>query len=97
LFAKLFSLLGYRCPLSLRPVLSGAQIRAGRALLGWSQAKLAKEAGLSEASIKDIEAEATDPRRSTLKAIEGTFEKAGVIFFDAGVNRDGGPGVRFKR
>ena len=94
---KLIYLIAAALQLSLRRVISGAQIRAARALLGWSQAKLADEADLSEGSIKDIEAEATDPKRSTLQAIVKAFDKAGVMFLDAGIDRAGGPGVRLKR
>lgn len=93
---KLIRLLTLIAPVSFRRVISGAQIKAGRALVGWSQAELAERAGLSEASIKDIEAENTDPRRSTLRAIVQAFDDAGVIFLDSGVNREGGAGVRLK-
>lgn len=73
------------------------QIRAARALANWSQTDLAKAASLSEMSIKNIERGVTDPRSSTLSAIENAFIGAGIIFMDAGVNREGGAGVRFKQ
>jgi transcriptional regulator with XRE-family HTH domain len=77
-------------------VVTAPQIRAARALLGWTQLDLARESGISEVSIKNIERGSTDPRASTLAAIENAFETAGVIFLDPGVARDGGAGVRFK-
>ena len=77
-----------------QPVISGAQIRAVRALLGWTQAELAKASGVSEVSIKNIERGVSDPRSSTLEAIEKAVGKAGAIFLEAGVTREGGPGVR---
>jgi transcriptional regulator with XRE-family HTH domain len=75
-------------------VITGAQIRAARALIGWKQTDLASASGVSEISIKNIERGATDPRGSTLAAIQEAFSKAGVVFLDPGDIRDGGPGVR---
>ena len=77
-------------------MISPAQIRAARALLGWKQTDLAAASGLSEVSIKNIERGKTDARSSTMAKIEGAVADAGVLFLDAGVNRDGGPGVRLK-
>ena len=73
-----------------------AQIRAARALLDWKQTDLAAAAGVSEISIKKIERGKTDARTSTMVKIESAVADAGVLFLDAGVTRDGGPGVRFK-
>jgi len=78
-------------------MITPAQIRAARALIGWKQSKLAEASGISEISIKNIERGATDPRSSTLAAIQSAFLKAGVIFLDPGDSRDGGHGVRMKR
>lgn len=77
-------------------MISPAQIRAARAIIGWKQADLAKAASISEISVKNIERGATDPRASTLTAIETAFGAAGVIFLDPGVIRDGGAGVRLR-
>ncbi len=33
------------------------QVRAGRALLGWSQEELAREAGVAVTTVRDVEAE----------------------------------------
>lgn len=77
-------------------MINAAQIRAARALLGWKQTDLAKASKLSEMSIKNIERGATDPRASTLQAIQTALENAGVVFLDPGQTRDGGPGVRLR-
>lgn len=77
-------------------MINPAQIRAARALIGWKQTDLAIAAEVSEMSIKNIESGKTDPRSSTLQAIQGALEKAGVVFMDPGVQRDGGHGVRLK-
>lgn len=77
-------------------MISPAQIRAARALIGWKQSDLAAKSGISEISIKNIERGATDPRSSTLSAVQAAFLKAGVVFLDPGDTRDGGAGVRLK-
>lgn len=77
-------------------MITPAQIRAARALIGWKQTDLAAAAELSEMSIKNVEKDGADPRSSTLAKIEAAFEAAGVIFLDPGVTRDGGRGVRLK-
>lgn len=81
-------------PLMMTP----AQIRAARALLGWKQTDLATAAGVSEISVKNIERGATDARGSTLGKIQAAFEAAGVeIIPKDGASITGGPGVRLKR
>jgi transcriptional regulator with XRE-family HTH domain len=79
-----------------RGMITAAQIRAARALVGWKQIELAAKSGVSEISIKNIERGHTDPRSSTLAALQAAFDKAGVVFLEAGDTRDGGPGVRLK-
>jgi transcriptional regulator with XRE-family HTH domain len=77
-------------------MISGKQIRAARAILGWKQRELAAAAGLSEVSIKNAERGVVDSRGSTLNAIQRAFDRAGVVFLDTGDTRNGGPGVRLK-
>jgi hypothetical protein len=57
-----------------------AKVRAGRAILGWSQTELARRTGLSQRSIYRLELAAVDVRRSTVVAIETVFANAGVDF-----------------
>ena len=64
----------------IAPMISPGQIRAARAGIGWKQTDLAKASGVSEPSIKNIERGVTDPRASTLGAIERTFATQGVTF-----------------
>lgn len=77
-------------------VITPAQIRAARSLVGWSQKELAGHCGLSEIAIKNIERGRSDPRSSTLAAIIKAFDEAGVVFLQAGDMRGGGAGVRLK-
>ncbi len=58
------------------------QIRAGRALISWSQQKLADASGLSLNALNNIEREIGNPRQSTLEAIRKSLEEQGVEFVD---------------
>jgi transcriptional regulator with XRE-family HTH domain len=70
-------------------IITSPQIRAARALLGWTQAELAEASGLSAIGIQAIEKGTSDPRASTLLAIESAFKEAGVVFTNGGE-----PGVK---
>src|SRR6266700_1431421 len=76
--------------------LSGAQIRAGRALVRWSAEDLARKAALGLNTIK--RAETSDDRTSLTAAndlaVRRALEAAGVEFID---DDGGGPGVRLRR
>jgi len=78
-------------------LITSDQIRAARAILGWKQTDLARLSGISEISVKNIERGATDPRSSTLEALEKAFGKAGVVFLDPGETKTGGHGLRFAK
>lgn len=57
-----------------------AKVRAGRAILGWSQTELGRRSGLSQRSIHRLELGAVDVRRSTVVSLETVFAQAGVNF-----------------
>lgn len=61
------------------------QIKAGRALLDWSQADLGKHAGLSKTAITNIESGRFRPTVRTLDAIKVACEAAGLEFIEGGV------------
>jgi transcriptional regulator with XRE-family HTH domain len=61
-------------------MITGPQIRAARLLLGWSQARLARESGVSGSSIHRIENGVTDSQDNTLAQIGVTLLDAGVEF-----------------
>lgn len=79
-------------------MITGPQIRAARALLGWSAAELAERAGLSYPTVQRAESVEDVPAMKTqnLLALQRALEGAGIAFLDAGQNRDGGAGVRFR-
>lgn len=68
------------------------QIRAARALLGWSQTELADRAEMSLPTIKRVEGD-SGPRVSEAARLRlrRTLESGGVEFID---ENGGGPGVR---
>jgi transcriptional regulator with XRE-family HTH domain len=63
-------------------MLTGMEIRAARALLNWSQGKLAKNAGISMSSVQRIESQngIPDARTRTLLRFERCFQAAGITF-----------------
>nr|WP_313015524.1 helix-turn-helix transcriptional regulator [Brucella intermedia] len=63
-------------------MITADQIRAARALLNWKQTDLAAASGVSEMSVKNLEKGQTDPRISTLRAIEDAFIAAGIEFIN---------------
>lgn len=79
--------------------LTAAQIRAARALLDWTQPKLAEVANLSVPTVRRMESE-RGPSGSTpanVDAVRRALEEAGVIFLASGMSSDGGAGVRLKK
>jgi transcriptional regulator with XRE-family HTH domain len=76
--------------------ITGAQVRAARALLRWSAKDLAKEAGVGVATVSRAEVEdgATSLTSANLRAIRQALESAGIEFIP---ENGSGVGVRFKR
>jgi transcriptional regulator with XRE-family HTH domain len=75
-------------------MVSARQIRAARALLGWTQQQLADRAIVSFNAVTRLERGEVDPRVSTITAVEAALVKAGVEFLSAG---EKGEGVRLTR
>jgi len=71
------------------------QIRAARALLGWSQQQLADKAIVSLNAVTRLERGEVDPRMSTVEAVQKAIQKAGVEFLSADDRK--GEGVRLAR
>jgi DNA-binding XRE family transcriptional regulator len=91
LFLCLF--LSFEDCISFAPqMITSGQIRAGRALLGWSQAVLADRAILSLSALIRLENGKSDARSSTVLAIQEALEKGGIEFIAETDRR--GPGVR---
>jgi transcriptional regulator with XRE-family HTH domain len=71
-----------------------AQCRAARGLLDWTQQDLAEQAGVGIVTIRQLEADSSEPRRATLEVVKQALERAGVDFID---ENGGGPGVRMRK
>lgn len=61
-------------------MITGRQIQAARALLGWSQQKLADHAKVSRNALERMENGRVVPLASTLGAVWQTLERAGIEF-----------------
>lgn len=59
-------------------MITPSQIRSGRAIINAKQSELARAAGISLATLNNIERGVGDPRTSTLDAIEHALARAGV-------------------
>ena len=61
-----------------------SQIRAARALLGWSQSQLARRAGIGLATLQRIEQNEgiVKGNFSTILKIQKALEEAGIVFTD---------------
>ncbi|MFK0278600.1 helix-turn-helix domain-containing protein [Ensifer sp. NPDC090286] len=75
--------------------ITGAQIRAARALLRWSAKELSKAAGIGVATVSRAEVEdgITSLTSANMRAIRLALEAAGIEFI---TGNGGGVGVRFK-
>jgi transcriptional regulator with XRE-family HTH domain len=77
-------------------MITGAQIRAARALIRWTVEELAREAKVGVMTVR--RAESVDGKTNMLtnnaNAIRSALEAAGVVFIE---ENGGGPGVRFRK
>jgi len=71
-------------------VITGAEIRSGRQLLGWTVKKLALRAGLRPETIERAEKVQGEPEMTiaNLSAIVSALEAAGVEFIQIGGTRE---------
>src|SRR6266446_7317398 len=82
-----------------RPMITAAQLRAARVLLGIDQRRLAELSGLSVPTIQRMEASETMVRGNvdSLVKLIAAFEAAGIEMIDEGaVSNSRGRGVRLK-
>jgi transcriptional regulator with XRE-family HTH domain len=78
------------------PVVTTRQIKAARALLGWSQADLAEKSGVSEPTVARLESLDGElgGRELTVQKLRAAIEGAGAAFIES---NGGGPGVRLRK
>jgi hypothetical protein len=72
-------------PCSLIDMITGAQIKAARMLLGWSVPDLARRATMNIADTQELEETAKRPRRrlEDLAIIQTILEDVGIEFIDS--------------
>ena len=75
-------------------MITPAQCRAARGLIGWSQQDLANKAGVGTVAVHQLESGTSQPRHATLDVVKRAFETAGVEFID---ENGGGAGVRLRK
>jgi predicted transcriptional regulator len=74
-------------------MIDGRQVRAARAMLGWSREELLDAAGISMSALLRMEGNMADSRTSTLNKVVRALSLAGIEF----VTRDDGAiGVMLK-
>ena len=74
-------------------MIDGRQVRAARAMLGWSREELLDSSGISMSALLRMEGNMADSRSSTLNKVVKALSLAGIEF----VTRDvGAIGVMFK-
>lgn len=76
-------------------MMTSAQIRAGRAALGWTAQQLADAAGIASRTVLRVESNAGVPQTTTgtLAKIQAALEAAGIEFIGT---PDDGPGIRIR-
>lgn len=75
-------------------MITSRQVRAARALLGWTQEMLADKALVALTSLKRLESESDLPvREDTRHQVVKALEAAGIVFLDS----DRGEGVMLVR
>ena len=71
-------------------MVEAAQVRAARALIGWSQTKLGEAAGVPASTINELETGAPDSiANEAVDKIRIALETAGAVF----IPKDGGGGI----
>lgn len=68
---------------------SPAQLRAARALLGWTQEELHARTGLARRTLWSVENSERPPSRKTVMLLTRTLERAGVHFLTLSDGRRG--------
>jgi transcriptional regulator with XRE-family HTH domain len=85
-----------RISIDWEQMISVRQMKAARALVGWSQSDLAAASGVSEPTIARLESEdgPIGGRADTSKKLITALEKAGIEFI---AENGGGSGVRLRK
>ena len=77
-------------------MLTPSQVRAARALLGWSRTKLSEESGIPYGTLTDFEGKRTRMLSNSMAKLARALDKAGIeLLYDGQEGK--GAGVRLKK
>ena len=65
-------------------MVTSRQVRAARALLGWTQELLADKALVALTALKRLESDRLSVRDATREAVRKALEDAGIVFLSSG-------------
>jgi transcriptional regulator with XRE-family HTH domain len=77
-------------------MITSAQLRGARAMLGLTAEALAGESKLPISTIEALEADVNSADTKALAAVRSVLETRGVLFLGSGNDGSGGAGIRFK-
>lgn len=77
-------------------MITSAQLRGARAMLGLTADVLASESKLPVSAIEALEKDVNPADMKALAAVRSVLETRGVVFLASGSDGAGGAGVRFK-
>jgi len=77
-------------------MITAAQIRGARAMMGMTVNELADASQLSVSLIETIERHAESDDANAIAAVRAVFEARGILFLASGSQDAGGPGLRLK-
>ncbi|WFU10109.1 DNA-binding protein [Rhizobium sp. CB3090] len=77
-------------------MITSAQLRGARAMLGLTTETLAAESNLSVATIETLETDVGSADAKALVALRAALEARGISFLASGSDEAGGAGIRFK-
>ena len=69
-------------------MVTSRQVRAARALLGWTQELLADRALVALTALKRLESNRLSVRDATREAVRKALEAAGIVFLSSGRGED---------
>jgi hypothetical protein len=77
-------------------MITSAQLRGARAMLGMTTETLAAESKLPVATIEALETDVSSAEAKALVAVRSVLEARGISFIASGSDEAGGAGIRFK-
>jgi ribosome-binding protein aMBF1 (putative translation factor) len=76
-------------------MLTPMQLRAARALVGWSREELAEKAGIAAVTVRAFELLGADSKQSTILKMRRAIEAAGVELLDEDQTKGAGARMRY--